>query len=222
MAKDKKLKDLLKQPRITRREFVQYAMAAGVTASAATSIFDSALAATPKKGGHFRQALTGGGTSDVLDPAQTLDSYMINVSFGQLRNNLTEIDPSGELKGELAESWEASDDAATWRFKLRQGVEFHNGKTLDANDVVASLNHHRGEDTKSAAKGIVKPITDVKADGKDVVVVVLDGGNADFPFLMNDYHLAICPAKDGGGIDWESGQGTGGYVLDKFDPGVRT
>jgi len=222
MAKDKALKELLKQPRITRREFVQYAMAAGVTASAAAATFDKALAATPKKGGHFRQALTGGGTSDVLDPAQTLDSYMINVSFGQLRNTLTEITPSGELKGELAESWEASDDAKTWRFKLRQGVEFHNGKTMDANDVVESLNHHRGEDTKSAAKGIVKPITDVKADGKDVVVVTLEGGNADFPFLMNDYHLTICPAKDGGGMDWESGTGTGGYVLEKFDPGVRT
>ncbi len=41
----------------------------------------------------------------MLDPAQTLDSYMINVSFGQLRNDLTEIAPSGDLRGELAESF---------------------------------------------------------------------------------------------------------------------
>ncbi|MGI9433817.1 MAG: ABC transporter substrate-binding protein [Geminicoccaceae bacterium] len=216
------LAGLLDQPRIDRRSFVQQAMAAGVTAAAATTFYNDAKAATPAAGGDFVQGLTGGATSDVLDPAKTLDSYMINVSFGQLRNNLTEIAPSGELVGELAESWEASDDAVTWRFKLRQGVEFHNGKSLSADDVITSLNHHRGEDTESAAKGIVAPIKEIAADGDDTVVVTLNGGNADFPFLVSDYHLVICPAKDDGTIDWESGAGTGGYVLDSFDPGVNT
>ena len=61
----------------------------------------------------------------------------------------------GQLIPELAESYEASADAATWTFKLRKGVEFHNGKTMDADDVIASINHHRGEDSKSAAAGSV-------------------------------------------------------------------
>ena len=38
--------------------------------------------------------------------------------------------------------------------------------TLDAADVAASINHHRGEESKSAAKPIVDPITDIKVDGK--------------------------------------------------------
>ncbi|MDH3473471.1 MAG: ABC transporter substrate-binding protein [Rhodospirillales bacterium] len=215
--------DMLRQGKISRREFMGRALAFGATVSLATALASKAVkAAAPKKGGDFRQGLTGGSTSDVLDPAQTLDSYMINVSSGQLRNNLTEIAPDGRLIGELAESWEASDDAVTWTFKLRKGVEFHNGKSLDANDVVASFNHHRGEDTKSAAKGIVDPIADVKADGKDTVVFTLKGGNADFPFLASDYHLTICPANDDGTMDWQSGVGTGGYVLERFDPGVNT
>ena len=113
----------------------------------------------------------------------------------------------------------------TWTFKLRQGVEFHNGKTVTAEDVVQSYQHHMGEDTKSAAKGIIKSVTEVKADGDDTVVFVLDGGNADFPFIASDYHLNICPAKEEGGIDWESGVGTGGVCMLKeakdFDPGVR-
>ena len=207
--------------RISRREFMGRALAMGATMSMATTMASKAAMAAPKRGGRLRCAITGGGTGDVLDPAQTLDSYMINVSFGQLRNNLTEIAPNGELVGELAESWDASDDASVWTFKLRKGVEFHNGKSLDANDVVATFNHHRGEDTKSAAKGIIASITDVKADGKDRVVFTLSGGSADFTYLVSDYHLVICPAKDGG-IDWESGTGTGGYVLEKFEPGVRT
>jgi len=222
MAEKTCLDGILKQHKIDRRSFVQQAMAVGVTAAAATSFYDEAKAATPTAGGHYKQGLTGGATSDVLDPAKTLDSYMINVSFGQLRNNLTEVMPSGEIAGELAESWEASDDAATWRFKLRQGVEFHNGKSMTADDVIASLNHHRGEETESAAKGIVDPIKDITADGDDTVVVTLNGGNADFPFLVSDYHLVICPANEDGTIDWESGAGTGSYVLDSFEPGVNT
>jgi peptide/nickel transport system substrate-binding protein len=220
MRKQSILKSLIGKHRITRREFVVQAVAAGVTASAAVSFFDTAQAATPKKGGDFRQGLTGGSTGDVLDPARTLDSYMINVSHGQLRNNLTEISPSGELIPELAESWEASADAATWTFKLRKGVEFHSGKSLEAADVIASFNHHRGKDTKSGAKGIIKPIKDIKADGKDTVVFTLEGGNADFPFLASDYHLTICEAKSDGTMAWEKGEGTGGYILDKFEPGV--
>jgi ABC-type transport system substrate-binding protein len=38
----------------------------------------------------------------------------------------------------LAESWDVSDDLTEWTFHLRQGVTFHNGATLDANDVVAT------------------------------------------------------------------------------------
>ncbi len=220
MSKTRDLEELLDRSRLDRRDFIKRAAAIGVSASAAGAFFNSAQAAT--RGGHFIQALTGGGTGDVLDPAQTLDSYMINVSAGQLRNNLTEISPEGTLVPELAESWEATPDAATWTFKLRKGVEFHNGRTLKAADVVASFNHHRGEDTKSAAKGIVSPVEDIKADGDNVVVFKLKGGNADFPFLASDYHLTICPANDNGTIDWQSGIGTGGYVLNKFEPGVTT
>jgi len=222
MSNPRTLERLLKHHKLDRRGFMRSALAAGATVAMATSVFDKALAATPKKGGNFRQVLTGGATSDVLDPAQTLDSYMINVSAGQLRNNLTEIGSDNQLRGELAESWEASADASTWTFKLRKGVEFHNGKSLEAADVVASLNHHRGDDTKSAAKGIVEPIEDIKADGKHTVVFKMKSGNADFPFIVSDYHLTICPANADGSMDWKSGVGTGGYVLDNFDPGVRT
>lgn len=206
--------------RMSRRDFVQRAAFFGLAAGVASSRFDQALAATPQSGGTYRQALTGGGTGDVLDPAQTLDSYMINVSSGQLRNCLTEVGPDGQLRGELAENWEASDDATEWRFNLRQGVEFHNGKSLSAEDVIASFNHHRGEDTSSAAKGLVTQIQDISADG-GTVVFKLEGGNADFPFIVSDYHLVICPSADGG-IDWQSGVGTGGYALESFEPGVNT
>ncbi len=216
-----KLKKQLGSRQIDRRDFVRGALAVGLSVPAAMAIADGVKAATPKMGGRFRMGLTGGATSDSLDPAQILDSYMINVSFGQLRNCLTEIDQNDDLIGELAESWEATADAASWTFKIRKGVEFHNGKTLTATDVAASLNHHLGEDSKSAAKGIIAAIEEVKVDDANTVIFKLSGGSADFPYLMSDYHLGICPANADGSIDWQSGIGTGGYVFDSFEPGVR-
>ena len=50
---------------------------------------------------------------------------------GAIGNCLTEIDHNGEVIPELAESWEANSSADIWTFRLRQGVTFHNGKTLD-------------------------------------------------------------------------------------------
>jgi peptide/nickel transport system substrate-binding protein len=214
------LKQKLAAGRISRRSFMEGALALGATVAGAELMMGKALAA-PSKGGTYKQALTGGASSDSMDPAKILDSYMINVS-SQLRNNLTEIGPDNQLRPELAESWEASADAATWTFKLRQGVEFHNGKSLEAADVVSTFKHHLKPDSGSAASGIIGNITDVKADGKDTVVFTLSGGSADFPFIVSDYHLPICPSTGDDTIDWESGTGTGGYKVVNFEPGVNT
>ncbi len=208
--------------KIDRRGFMTGALALGVTVTAATSFVKEVQAATPKKGGRIRTALTGGATSDTLDPGQILDLYMLVVQFAQARNNLTEVDANGALVPELAESWEASPDATEWNFSIRKGVEFTNGKTLDANDVAASLNHHLGEDSTSAAKGILNGVESVKADGKNNVVVKLTGGDADFPYILSDYHILMCPANDDGTIDWQSGIGTGSYAISEHEPGVRT
>ena len=207
---------------VSRRSFMTGALAMGVSLTAASAILNKVEAATPKKGGRLRVGLTGGATTDTLDPGQILDLYMIHLQFGQIRNSLTEVAANGQLAPELAESWDASPDAATWNFKLRQGVEFHNGKSFTSEDVVASLNHHLGENSKSAAKGILAGIVSVKADGKYGVTVKLSGGDADFPFLMTDYHLNMCPANKDGTMDWQSGIGTGGYILKQNDPGVRS
>ena len=208
--------------RITRRNFMAGALAMGVSLTAASAFMNRVEAATPNKGGRLRVGLTGGATTDSLDPGQILDLYMIHLLFGQVRNGLTEVAADGQLIPELAESWEASPDAKTWHFNIRQGVEFHNGRTLTSEDVIASINHHRGEDTKSAAKSIMSGIVSMKTDGKNALTVELSGGNADFPFLLTDYHMNICPANPDGTIDWQSGIGTGGYILKSHDPGVRS
>lgn len=213
-----KLQSRFAAGQIDRRQFMQGALAAGLTVSMASSLATNALAATPKKGGHLRAALAHGSTTDSLDPSTTENDFTIAINLNT-NNYLTEVDVDGSLKGELAESWEVSDDARTWRFKLRNGVTHHNGKDVTADDVIASINFHRADDSKSSVKPLLKPIQEMKADG-DTVVIVLESGNADFPFLMSDYHIPVKPTADGK-MEWKDGIGCGGYKLKSFDPGVK-
>src|SRR5687768_10985913 len=134
--------------KLDRRTFMQSALATGVSLTAANILWSKAARAAPAKGGLFRAGLDDGNTTDSMDPATTSSRFMITMAHTQ-RNFLTEIAPDNSVKGELAESWETSGDAKTWALKLRQGVEFHNGKSFNANDAVASLNHHRGEKSTS-------------------------------------------------------------------------
>ncbi len=217
------IKDLTKaatEGSLDRREFMKRATALGITASFATSLLtQSVQAATPKKGGRLRQGFAFGSTTDSLDPGTHENGFTQNMLYSYA-SCLTEVNADGQVIPELAESFAASADAKTWTFKLRQGVEFHNGKTVTSEDVLASLNHHRGEDTKSSGKALLAAVESIKAKGKYEVEVKLNAGNADFPFIMSDYHLPILPAMDGK-MDWQAGFGSGGYIIEKFEPGVR-
>jgi peptide/nickel transport system substrate-binding protein len=203
---------------ITRRRFLQATAGAGLAAGAG-SWTGISLASTPRRGGILRAGIGHGSTTDSLDPGSFTNGFMFLLGF-MFQNNLTEIAADGELVPELAESWEASSDATEWTFKIRQGVEFHNGKTMTVDDVVASLNYHRGQDTKSAYKVLFSDVTEIKAASNDLMVVKLSSGNADFPYLLASQGLGVRPSQ-GGKIDPNSAIGTGGYVLEKFEPGVR-
>lgn len=203
--------------RLDRRGFLKSTAAGAIAASLPMG---GALAQTPKRGGHLIAAMGHGSTSDTLDPAILDNAYSQAVAFA-VHGRLTEVAPDGSLAPELAESWEATPDAKQWRFKLRKGVTFHSGRAVTLEDVVNSINYHRGEDSTSAAGPIVAGIADIATEGDDTLIFTLSGGNADFPFILSDYHLVICPA-DGDGIDWRSADGCGSYTLKDFKPGIIT
>ena len=185
--------------------------------TAAATVAASLPMAARASGGHLRVGKAHGQTTDTLNPGTWENGFTLALGFA-IHGRLTEVGPDGRLYPELAESWEASEDASEWRFRIRKGVSFHSGKELSVDDVIASINYHRGENSTSAAGPIVAPIQQLTADG-DSVVFKLDGGNADFPFILSDYHLTIHKAN-GDGMDWQSGDGCGSYVLKEFNPGV--
>ena len=201
-----------------RRAFMGRAAALGVSSTIATGLLSSAaLAQTPVKGGHLKAGLQGGESTNSLDPATWASDVPINFGYS-IGETLTEVNPQGELDFRLAESVEASPDAKVWTFKIREGVEFHNGKTMTPDDVIATLERHSDENSKSGALGIVQGIESMAVDGQHVVLT-LANPNADLPYLMADYHLMIQP---GGGKDTPTeGVFTGVYKVSENQPGVR-
>ena len=197
---------------IDRRGLMAGAMALGIGLDMRTALAED----TPKKGGTFRLGMEGGSASDSLDPRTYADS--INIAYGwQIWNGLVEVDLKGNAAGELAESWEPKPGAASWIFNIRKGVPFSSGKTLDADDVIYSINLHRGE-TKSGAKDLLSSITDVKKLSANQIEITLSSGDADLPYAFADYHVLIVP---NGFTDFSKPDGTGAYALESFEPGVR-
>lgn len=206
---------MTKAPCIRRRRLLTTGAAASVLAASGLS-----LQASSRRGGVLRVGLSGANTSDSWDSRTHADTFMAVAGHGAVFDCLTEVAANGELVGELAESWDASSDAVTWTFKLRQDVTFHNGKPFGADDVLASLSMHIAEGARSAAKPIVQNIAGMKKISDSEVEFTLKAGNADFPFLLSDYHLCMFPA---GQIEeaMAKGIGTGLYKVESFDPGVR-
>lgn len=205
--------------RMSRRDFMGRASALGVSAGVAASMLATAgRAADPVKGGVLRAGVQGGQSTDSLDPALAASDvpFMINMTWGE---TLVDVELNGTIGLRIAEEVSSNADATEWKFKIRQGVEYHDGGTVSSDDVVATLKRHTDEAAQSGALGIVKGIKEMKAEG-DMVTLILESGNADLPFLMADYHLII---QKGGGVDNPaSGIGTNGYKIVEHEPGVRT
>lgn len=202
---------------MTRRNLM--AGAAVITAAGLILPATARAQATPKKGGSFRIGQGGGSTSDTIDPA-TFAAGPVVTAMLAVCNNLVEINDKGEAIPELAESYEPDPEARIWTFRLRD-ASFGDGRKVTAKDVIASFNHHRGDDTISGAKGALRQVRDIRADGDNTVIFELNYGNADFAYLTSDYHLIIMPANEDGSLNWQSGLGTGGYSLIENEPGVR-
>ena len=200
--------------RISRRGLLTTGVAAGVLSATGLPL------RAQSRGGKLTAGLSGANTSDSWDGRTHSDLFMIASAQGAVFDSLTEVASDGSLVGELATDWEASADAKTWTFNLRQGVTFHNGKAFGADDVIESLQMHVAEGAKSAAQPIVAGIAEMNKITEHQVQFVLEAGNADFPYLMSDYHLLIYPA---GQIEEAIAQGigTGLYRVTAFDPGVR-
>jgi len=122
-----------------------------------------------------------------LDPALGQD-FSSSIIYANVYDSLVFPEPNGTVHPHLAESWGISSDGLMYKFKLRQGVKFHNGNELTADDVVFSLKRlmTMGEGYAYLFTPIIE---DIKAEGKYQVIFKLK--NSFGPFLNALVNLYI-------------------------------
>ena len=216
---DKDLVTKLVKGGFSRREVLKLSMATGVSLVAAEHLLTdgkAVMAATPKKGGSVRMASNLHGPNDQLDPilmTSTIDYTRSRVIYNSLCQHANDLTPQPEL----ATSFEPNANATEWTFKIREGVTFHDGKKLTADDVVYSMRRHQGEDSKSVIKSVLASVKEWKKTGPMEVKAILESPNADLPTLLGLFQTKIVQTGTTGG-----GIGTGPYVTESFQPGVKS
>ncbi|MBW3619679.1 MAG: ABC transporter substrate-binding protein [Actinobacteria bacterium] len=168
------------------------------------------------EGGTLVAAL--GGEPDMLDPHKTSSSF----AFKVLENVYdTLVQPGADLQMEpaLAEDWETSDDLLTWTFTLRDGVTFHNGAELTAEDVKASYDRIIEEELNNAYR--FASIEEIRAPDDRTVEIALTRPTPNLLTQIGAFKgMAILDSDDiEGGFDFEQeANGTGPFTLESFEP----
>jgi peptide/nickel transport system substrate-binding protein len=170
-----------------------------------------------KRGGSLRVALSGGSSADTVDVQHQLSPVDHAIGY-QLYDSLASYDVDFKHELTLAESLEATGDAAdVWDVRIREGVEFHNGKTVTADDVIFSLRRivdPKNPGVGAQSLGTLDPQGMKKLDDR-TVRITLKGPNAVFPEDVGQYFNAIYPTE----YDIKKPVGTGPFKLKSFDPG---
>lgn len=162
---------------------------------------------------------------DSLDPHKSEAAATREVLFNVFEG-LYKPDSNGELIPAVASSYEESEDGLTYTFTLREGVKFHNGETVTAADVKASLETCADDSSGSALIPAFSNITAIEAKDDTTVVVTLAEADPDFMSYIASVKAAITPA-DSDDLD-SNPVGTGPYkyvsrsvqeniVLEKFN-----
>ena len=217
--------DELQAGRIGRREFLRHGTVLGMSAPllmAALGGLEYALAPRPARaaaGGTVRVAQTT--PSGAIDPVTVPDSGGV-IMLCQTGEYLALSAGDLRLRPVLAESWKPNQDGTVWTFKLRKGVKFHNGKTMSADDVVATID--RLADPKNASNAL-SAFTGVLSHGgtkkidDQTVEFHLDAPNGIFPYYVSsdNYNTIILPADYAGDFE-KNFIGTGPFKLEKYVP----
>ncbi|GGC42887.1 ABC transporter substrate-binding protein [Brevibacterium sediminis] len=176
---------------------------------------------TARPGGDLAFARAADATT-LLPPTTTQNEDIWTLQQVYETLTLNKPDGSGVEPG-LATDWEESKDKMSWTFHLREGVKFHSGKTLDADDVVFSLNYARDqEDENNLWAAEFDPIKDVKKVDDHTVRIDLKQPWGPLPSYMALFAASIYP-DDFGGHDAEymaaHADGTGPFEVGNWNKG---
>jgi peptide/nickel transport system substrate-binding protein len=155
-----------------------------------------------------------------LDPTAGAAAAIDEVVYANLFEGLTRFGPDGTILPALASDWQVSEDGLTWTFTLREGVTFHDGTTMDAEDVVFSLDRARAEDSINAQKVLFEAIEAVEAVDPRTVRITLDRPEGNLPFNLA-WGDAVIVGPESAGLNATNPVGTGPFRFADWVQGDR-
>jgi len=175
---------------LTRRDLLKGAAALGAAAAAPLTVGGHALAQTTQK----KELVTAqSGDISKFDPHYSTSSNDIRVSFN-LFDNLVSRHPDGKLAPSLATEWKL-EAQTVWRFKLRQGVKFHNGDPLTSADVKYSIERTYDPAAKTMVATVLGTIEKVEAPDASTIVITTKKPDPLLPARLAFYGGQIVPKK---------------------------
>jgi len=221
--------------RLSRRDFVRRASVVGISLPVLGSVLAAcgSSSSTSAKSGTSSSASATGAAGAVIKAGITTPTAAINPVTVADQGGLDMLAQTGEylclstqtltLTPVLATSWTPNATSDVWTFKIRQGVKFHNGAALTADDVVYTYQLHanpkNGSNALSVLGGVLTPTGVVKVDDY-TVAFHLEAPNGNFPYLTSsdNYNMIIIP-KGYDPASWQSTFiGTGPFVLGSYTP----
>jgi peptide/nickel transport system substrate-binding protein len=199
---------------VTRRDFLLTASAAATGLAAPRLV----RAQGEKSGGMLRLSVTFG--LNTISPIMHISGAEW-VATKWMYNNLTRLNVRREVVPDLAESWAAADNGRVWTFKLRQGVKFHVGREVVADDVVATIQTLLDPKVASPYRGEIGPVDRVEALDKHTVRFTLKAPYADFPAIMTIPNARIVAREGLQDVKGLASKefGSGPFKLKEFVPG---
>jgi peptide/nickel transport system substrate-binding protein len=153
-----------------------------------------------------------------LDLTSSPAAAIPQVLLYNVYETLVKLEADGSITGLLAESLEVSDDGLTYTFHLRDGVTFHNGETLDADDVVFSIDNVLTKDPAHPFATTLAPITAVTAMDPSTVEITVDAVSANLLFFLTQGQGVILEESAVGTIENEP-VGTGPFRFGSWTVG---
>ncbi len=215
---------------VSRRTFLK-GTGLGITALAAGGLLDAcsssssppttspSAAAKPKRGGTLTAALTGGSSADTVDA----DGPVTEVDFGRV-NNLYEplvyMSSDAEPVLWLAEEVTPDSTGTNWTIRLRPDVTFHNGKTLDADDVIFTFQRITNPKSPMEGASLLAPLdpAGMKRLDSRTLSVRCKTPFVSFPDVLSIWYFNIVPV----GYDVHKPVGTGPFRFESFTPGTES
>jgi len=155
-----------------------------------------------------------------LDPTAEAAAAVDEVVYANVFEGLTRIDETGDVLPALAEQWEISEDGRVYTFRLRAGVHFHDGTTMNAEDVKFTLERIIAEDSTNAQKKLYAGIEKVEMPSPFSVTVTLKNPDGKFLWKLG-WGDAVIVAPESADNNKTNPVGTGPYRFIRWVQGDR-